>query len=335
MGNFYKCLSVRQPYAWLIVIGEKRVENKSKSSSHRGKLLVHSSANKQDYLAFQKNNPGVAFAPSWLAFGCIIGAVELADVVEMNAKLEGDPWAYGPNCYLLQKPVWFPQPIACAGNVGLFNLPAQLVAKVEAEFAKPPRRLMGIENVLEAMRPTEVEMLWNRADDAFECGLLPEAKAFLDRLAVKSPRDPDVYWHRAEISCQLLEYGSALADFDHAIALDAKRSDIRLGKGAFLEDMGYLDMALECYHAVALGEQDNAEAIFSRGNIKLNLKDYDAALRDFCRSIELDPKDPEKYSRRGFLHLMLGQGDQANRDFSRASALVREQRSSNADADEE
>jgi hypothetical protein len=38
-----RALSVRQPYAWLIVAGLKDVENRSRRLRHRGPLLIHAS----------------------------------------------------------------------------------------------------------------------------------------------------------------------------------------------------------------------------------------------------------------------------------------------------
>jgi hypothetical protein len=36
-----KALSIRQPWAWLIVNGHKDVENRSWSTTHRGEFLIH------------------------------------------------------------------------------------------------------------------------------------------------------------------------------------------------------------------------------------------------------------------------------------------------------
>lgn len=36
-------LSVRQPWAWLIVHGWKNIENRSRRTNHRGPLLIHAS----------------------------------------------------------------------------------------------------------------------------------------------------------------------------------------------------------------------------------------------------------------------------------------------------
>lgn len=36
-----KCISVRQPFAWAILKGKKRVENRSRLTNHRGPVLLH------------------------------------------------------------------------------------------------------------------------------------------------------------------------------------------------------------------------------------------------------------------------------------------------------
>ena len=48
-----KALSIRQPWAWLIINAGKDVENRSRRSSYRGPLLIHASATmtKADYEA--------------------------------------------------------------------------------------------------------------------------------------------------------------------------------------------------------------------------------------------------------------------------------------------
>jgi hypothetical protein len=40
-----KALSVRQPYTALICAGVKTVENRSRPTNYRGKLLIHASGN--------------------------------------------------------------------------------------------------------------------------------------------------------------------------------------------------------------------------------------------------------------------------------------------------
>src|SRR5438105_11911405 len=38
-------VSIRQPWAWLVVMGYKDVENRSWRTNHRGALLIHASKN--------------------------------------------------------------------------------------------------------------------------------------------------------------------------------------------------------------------------------------------------------------------------------------------------
>jgi hypothetical protein len=319
----YKCMSVRQPYAWLIVIGEKTVENKGRSASHRGRLLIHSSSNRQDFLNFQANNPDVSLHTSWLSFGSIIGCVDLVDVVEMSQELEDNSWAFGPHCYLLEKPIWFAEPITCTGNVGLFNLPSSLVPRVNEQLANAPRKLSGVENTLNTIRGTDADLLWNRVDVAVDRGQMDDAKRFLDQLATKAA-DADVYRLRAEVHWELLKPREGLADCDEAIGRDVSNWDAHLLKGRFLEQMGFLDKAMECYEHVASRDNDNPQAHFGLGRIKVIRNDHASALQDFSRAIELDVNDYEKYLRRGFLHHMLGRHAEADRDYARAIVLVAE-----------
>lgn len=40
----YQCISVRQPWAWLIVNGYKPIENRNWRTKYRGELLIHTSS---------------------------------------------------------------------------------------------------------------------------------------------------------------------------------------------------------------------------------------------------------------------------------------------------
>jgi len=40
-GRFFHSLSIRQPWAWLIVQGHKPIENRTWPTTYRGPLLIH------------------------------------------------------------------------------------------------------------------------------------------------------------------------------------------------------------------------------------------------------------------------------------------------------
>jgi hypothetical protein len=110
-----KALTIRQPWAWLIVAGLKPVENRKWSTTHRGPLLIH---------AGLKHDPTPEF---WhrdtekFAYGAIIGVVDLIDVVREHPS----PYFTGPFGWVLANPRRI-TPIDMPGKIGLFDVNAPL-----------------------------------------------------------------------------------------------------------------------------------------------------------------------------------------------------------------
>jgi hypothetical protein len=85
----YKALSVRQPYAYLLVTGIKTCENRSWTTHHRGTLVIHAGAKpmtKEDWEWLDDIHKELGEPPPdrndfLLRTGGIVGAVYLADVV--------------------------------------------------------------------------------------------------------------------------------------------------------------------------------------------------------------------------------------------------------------
>ena len=78
-----KCLSLKQPYAELLVSGKKTIELRKWNTAFRGKFLVHASKNidkeRLDFLGIDYNN---------LTLGAIIGSALLYDVKQYRNKIE-------------------------------------------------------------------------------------------------------------------------------------------------------------------------------------------------------------------------------------------------------
>src|SRR5208282_4616019 len=64
--------------------------------------------------------------------------------------------------------------------------------------------------------------------------------------------------------------------------------------------------------------QNLAIAFNNRGNVHLNLKDYDRAVADYGRAIELNPKYAIAFNNRGFAYRSKGRYDRAIQDYNRA-----------------
>ncbi len=74
-----KALSLKQPWAELIVSGKKTIEVRKWNTKFRGEFLIHASK--------QPNKEGMKhFGFNELPTGCIVGKAELVDVKEYNTK---------------------------------------------------------------------------------------------------------------------------------------------------------------------------------------------------------------------------------------------------------
>lgn len=108
-------LSVRQPWAFLIVQGIKEEEYRSWTTDYRGRLLIHASK-KTDGPAmqrFRKQEKKYNDEPMEFDQGGIVGEVHLDDVV-WDAKLKAYAWK-------LSRPRLC-RFVAAPGNLGLFSV---------------------------------------------------------------------------------------------------------------------------------------------------------------------------------------------------------------------
>lgn len=122
------CLSVRQPWATLIVRGIKDVENRVWTTPHRGPILIHAArkldthADTQGWLTRAEINA--------LPRGGIIGVVQVIDVVTTSSS----PWFVGPFGWVLTDARELPFR-SLTGRLGLFEVSPQQ-ASLRAELAR-------------------------------------------------------------------------------------------------------------------------------------------------------------------------------------------------------
>jgi hypothetical protein len=116
-----RTLSLRQPWAWLVVNGYKDIENRSWRTNHRGPLLIHASSNQADFtpqkIVMIQRKYGV-FVPSTVEFGGIVRVVEVVDCVGKHSS----KWKFRDSWgWILQNPRRLPFR-ECKGAVGFFRL---------------------------------------------------------------------------------------------------------------------------------------------------------------------------------------------------------------------
>lgn len=139
-----KALSIRQPWAALIVNGYKDIENRDWGGkpTYRGPLLIHASKT-FDFDAVGAANSiiwdmdrntyddpllrgGVSENPADYQRGGFIGLCRLNDVVEYDSS----PWFFGPLGFKLRmpKPIEF---IPYPGKLGLWDVPDEVIRKIK------------------------------------------------------------------------------------------------------------------------------------------------------------------------------------------------------------
>ena len=121
-----KALSIRQPWAWLIVNGYKDVENRDWPAKFRGEFLVHASGNmtKADYEAcvlfiayFRRTWRLPAYDMLRKQCGGLVGSARLADCVTHSRS----PWFTGEYGYMLTDARTMPFQ-RCKGKLGFFEV---------------------------------------------------------------------------------------------------------------------------------------------------------------------------------------------------------------------
>lgn len=124
-----KVLVVRQPWAWLIVNGDKDIENRSWHTRYRGKLLIQASANlpsKSDMQEFRKYaRKRGAILPEIFETGGIVGIAQLDDCVTKSRS----KWFTGDVGWVLSKRKKLPF-TPMKGQLGLFDPPARILKRL-------------------------------------------------------------------------------------------------------------------------------------------------------------------------------------------------------------
>lgn len=135
-------LTIRQPWAALIIHGGKDIENRSWPTRFRGRFYVHASKRMSDIdlrscKAFCRDHIGRRLEdllpPSIpLEHGMILGSVEMFDCITADDayQLGGRQGVWRDRgtlvvtwCFRLRNPVPLKVPVPCKGQLGFFRLP--------------------------------------------------------------------------------------------------------------------------------------------------------------------------------------------------------------------
>jgi len=129
-----KAITICQPWAWAIIHGPKRVENRTWHTDYTGPLLIHAGASRA-WLNLPDNRlpDGTIHPPaSQLNMGAIIGRVNMVACLRYNhPSLLGNPFVCGPVCHIYEDPQPLKVPIPYRGRQGLFDVADTLLSSWE------------------------------------------------------------------------------------------------------------------------------------------------------------------------------------------------------------
>lgn len=126
-----KVLSIRQPWAWLIVNGWKDIENRNWRTMVRGRVLVHASKGmtrkEYDHAVEYAKFCGVNQIPAYeeMERGGIVGSVEIDDCTSQSDSL----WFFGKYGFVLQNPEQIPF-VPLRGQLGFFDAPDETLQQI-------------------------------------------------------------------------------------------------------------------------------------------------------------------------------------------------------------
>ena len=134
-----KGLSLIQPWASAVTLGAKSIETRSWSTNYRGWVAIHASKGMPLWakeFTLTEAYRYLMHEPEWFPRGAILGAAVLSGVartedveIDERERFFGD-YSAGRFAWKLENVRVLPAPIPCAGALGLWTVPADLVAAI-------------------------------------------------------------------------------------------------------------------------------------------------------------------------------------------------------------
>jgi len=143
-----RALTIKQPWAWAIAHGSKRIENRSWPTAYRGEIAIHAGARsgwdhvaedspllRQEWRRLGHLAAHLERNSEWIDFGAVIAVARIADCHD-GALEQGEcsDWANRWDFHWVLAQVRpLTDPVPCRGALGLWRLPGDVEAAVRAQ----------------------------------------------------------------------------------------------------------------------------------------------------------------------------------------------------------
>jgi len=137
-----KCLSVQQPWAWLLAHGHKDIENRKWPTNQRGWVLLHAGKNLdlRTWPALAEQMPQIKLPLAFdITRGAILGGIRIDDCVQTSASC----WFSGPHGFVIGAAEVFAKPVPWRGALGFFTIDCKEPAALDILVQLPDSMLEG------------------------------------------------------------------------------------------------------------------------------------------------------------------------------------------------
>ncbi|KAJ3003862.1 TOM (translocase of outer membrane) complex component [Thoreauomyces humboldtii] len=179
-----------------------------------------------------------------------------------------------------------------------FNLRATFAfLKGDVEFA-----FADLEKSL-ASDPKNVNSIIKRASIFMERADIERAVAEYDRAVQIDDRDPDVYYHRGQIRVLTQDFYGAIEDYKLSIGIDPNFVYAHIQLGVAQYKVGEVQTAIDTFKKATRKFAKSGEVFNYHGEILLDTQQFDEAIKNFDKAIEIMPTSPLPYINKAILYL--------------------------------
>lgn len=158
---------------------------------------------------------------------------------------------------------------------------------------------------LKTINPGNIAVLYEKAEVYHLMGDTKKAQEILDDAIKKQPEAGELYYYRGLLANEKERYSKAIPDFEKALNFEnsIEKYKIYLNKGvAHLNLLEYDQALVEHNKAIDLHNKD-ASLYHSRGLVYYGMGDYDDAITDFSIALQIFNENPETYFNLGMAYL--------------------------------
>jgi tetratricopeptide (TPR) repeat protein len=169
----------------------------------------------------------------------------------------------------------------------------------------------------------DAEVFRGRSDWLLDAKRFPEALECAEA-SVGWKLTANAYINKAVALRKLKRLQEAVAAYDEAERLEPTNQNVHFNRANSYRDLGQLERAIQDYSTAIAVNTDFDKAYLNRGNIYLRLRRFDLALVDYSAAIELDPDaNAYAYTNRCLVRNHLGDYEAALQDCDKAIQIDR------------